>query len=61
MSDKIESIGVAFKRPAEEDRMLKVVDGVATKELRSSKGLKVGEFTNYLQELEELALEYGVR
>ena len=37
-----------------------VIAGEVTKELRSSKGLKVDEFTNYLREVESLALDYGV-
>ena len=37
-----------------------VVAGFKTREVRSSKKLKVNEFTNYLQEIEELAQDYGV-
>ena len=37
-----------------------VVAGVATKEIKSSKKLKVKPFTNYLREIESLAIEYGV-
>jgi len=37
-----------------------VVAGVKIKEVRSSKKLKVKEFTNYLREIEGLASEYGV-
>lgn len=37
-----------------------IVAGVRAREVRSSKGLKVKEFTDYLKEVEALALEYGV-